>query len=287
MMFYAPLHCHEWDTQRRYHRARQHQIAMERERERRQRQREYSRRLAQRRRAIAMQRAHEDEMRRQHHRRQAPRSIFSSGFSDPFFDFQFAGLEHPLKSRPMPCQEDEEGEEDEEDTEVDMQLDNNAESVYDSNTCEQDAATQKDKPEKEQDRMFAYMTKKIRCMRRRRKSDADFNPEALLNLAESELNWLMEHEALRCEENAQENNNELVDKEAYRKLVLAFLRVYICENILDAISRDNFPPKPEDENENEAVGETEDGDGSQYYVLDVERRRKLHRLAARLEKEFE
>merc|ERR1719399_484999 len=259
---------------------------MERERERRFRQRECARRLA-------IQRMCErEEMRRQRQKRcHGPRRGFSSGFSDPFFDLGFMRLDRPLKSRAMPRQEAEEEEknqhlryEEEEEEAAEMHEHKSMDNISDS---DEDAEILKEQPNTEQDKMFAYMTDKIRSMRRRRKSDADFNPEALLNLAESELNWLMEHEALRCEENAQENNNELVDKEAYRKLVLAFLRVYICENILDAISRDNFPPKPEDENENEAVGETEDGDGSQYYVLDVERRRKLHRLAARLEKEFE
>merc|ERR1711916_103491 len=149
---------------------------------------------------------------------------------------------------------------------------------------DEDAEILKEQPNTEQDKMVAYMTNKIRSMRRRRKSDADFNPDALLNLAESELNWLMDHEAMRCEENAKENHHmSEQEKQEYRKLVLTFLRVYVCENILDTVSRDNFPPKPADD-----VTENEAEDGSQpYYVLDVERRRKLHRLAARLEKEFE
>lgn len=308
MMFYAPSRYHEWDAHRRYQRARQHQIAMDRERERCLREREYARRLAQRRRAnatakaIAMQRrrAHEDELRRQHqhqrHRHQAPQAFFSPGFSDPFFKVAFTGLGHPSRSRAMPYyRDDEEDVEDEAshheaDTPADMQLDNSnsMKSIHESDTDEQDEGNQEkeeekgeDKTDREQDKMFAYMTKKIRSMRRRRKSDADFNPEALMNLAESELNWLMNHEALRCEENARENHVFTAqDMEAYQKLVLTFLRVYVCENILDTVSRDNFPPKPEDENEDEAVGEM-------YYVLDVERRRNLHRLAARLEKEFE
>merc|ERR1712178_629890 len=191
---------------------------------------------------------------------------FSSGFSDPFFDLGFMRLDRPLKSRAMPRQEAEEEEK-------------NQHLRY-----EEDAEILKEQPNTEQDKMFAYMTDKIRSMRRRRESDADFNPEALLNLAESELNWLMDHEALRCEENAKENYNLAEqDKKEYQKLVLTFLRVYVCENILDTVSRDNFPPKPED-----GVNENEAEEGSQeYYVLDVERRRKLHRLAARLEKEFE
>lgn len=310
MMFYVPSYSHV-DPHRRYHRARQHQIAVERERERRLRRQLALQREEERRRAIAVQRARErrlceEEIRRRrkkqmHRRCQAPsQNVFSASLSDPFFShFGFGGFDrHPLRSMQQRQYNEEDDEEDDhrqhqEDEEAIEQEDEHKdiEEEFEEEDSEEEpekeAEEEQDEVEskREQDVMSNYMTERIRSMRRRRKSDSDFNPEALMNLAESELNWLMDHEALRCEENTMENY-ELTEqqKKDYRKLVLTFLRVYVCENILDSCSRDNFPPKPEASETNEM--EDED-DSQQYYVLDVERRRKLHRLAARLEKEFE
>merc|ERR1719498_1916400 len=90
-------------------------------------------------------------------------------------------------------------EEEEEDafSEVDMQQNYSSDNIHDSDEDTNDKEFIEQQIKREQNTMFAYMTNKIRSMRRRRKSDADFNPDALLNLAESELNWLMDHEAMR------------------------------------------------------------------------------------------